>query len=347
MSFVLAFAASACVYLIVLNRFLIGMRDGAPKRPLIRAVLVAFMCAAAAFGWLAAGTRWMLLPMLVLALIAAGEAQRWWIRRRCRGAGPVERIGPRLSWRKPVTTTDLALARDELCIPSWRGPDLRVVHVSDLHLNGDLSLDYYRAALARVAAAEPDLLFYTGDFVTTVKYAALLPGLLAGARGRLGTLAVLGNHDYWVGAGPVADALRLAGVTLLENECRRIAFDGHQALICGYEGPRRQAVFPHIREMSGELTLLLTHTPDNIYQASRLGLDAVFAGHFHAGQVRLPWLGALVVPSRYGRRFDHGHFVVNGTHLFVTAGVGSAVPPKRIYCPPDVFVVDLRGDRHV
>ena len=91
------------------------------------------------------------------------------------------------------------------------------------------------------------------------------------------------------------------------------------------------------------MTLVLTHTPDNIYELSGPGVTAVFAGHYHAGQIRIPLLGSLVVPSAYGRLFDHGHFVVNGTHLFVTAGVGAAVPPFRVYCQPDVFIVDIRG----
>ena len=67
----------------------------------------------------------------------------------------------------------------------------------------------------------------------------------------------------------------------------------------------------------------------------------VFAGHYHAGQWRLPWLGAVMLPSRLGRLFDHGHFVVRGTHLFVSAGVGLTRIPLRIYCRPDFFIVDI------
>jgi predicted MPP superfamily phosphohydrolase len=51
----------------------------------------------------------------------------------------------------------------------------------------------------------------------------------------------------------------------------------------------------------------------------------------------------VIVPSRFGRLFDHGHFVVNGTHLFVSSGVGSATPALRFYCQPDIFVIDVAG----
>jgi predicted MPP superfamily phosphohydrolase len=69
----------------------------------------------------------------------------------------------------------------------------------------------------------------------------------------------------------------------------------------------------------------------------------VFAGHTHGGQFRIPFLGPLLMPSRYGRRFDQGHFVVEGTHLYVSAGVGADAPNLRLWCPPDLVVVDLVG----
>ena len=93
------------------------------------------------------------------------------------------------------------------------------------------------------------------------------------------------------------------------------------------------------------LHLVLSHTPDNIYRLSRSSADVVFSGHCHAGQIRLPILGPIIVPSIYGRRFNHGHFAVNGTHLFVASGIGTAYPPVRIYCQPDIFIVDILPEK--
>jgi predicted MPP superfamily phosphohydrolase len=47
------------------------------------------------------------------------------------------------------------------------------------------------------------------------------------------------------------------------------------------------------------------------------------------------------VPSVYGRRFDQGHFRVGASDLFVSTGVGADTPPLRLYCPPDLLVVDF------
>jgi predicted MPP superfamily phosphohydrolase len=91
-----------------------------------------------------------------------------------------------------------------------------------------------------------------------------------------------------------------------------------------------------------ERVLVLSHTPDNIY-ALRGRAKVVFSGHTHGGQWRIPGVGALVVPSKFGRRFDRGHFSVDGTELFVSAGLGADFPPVRVYCQPELLVVDLES----
>jgi hypothetical protein len=345
-SLTLSLAAAACIYLFLLNRYLLLIEDGRSKKLILRSCLLAMGIAALVYGRLAAGTAWVALPAGVLAAVLAGELRLAILRRQHAGAPPVETTNAGVSWRTPITTTDLAVYRYALRAPAWRGRDLRIVHLTDLHVNGDLSAEYYRSALQRAVEAQPDLLIYTGDLVTRVEYASALHEVLSAAKGRLATLAILGNHDYWADAAPVRQALHAAGVTLLGDRCLRLAVDGRAFTVCGYEAPWSRQPWQPPQVAPGELALMLTHTPDNIYRLSRLGYLAVFAGHYHAGQMRLPWLGSLVVPSRYGRRFDHGHFLVNGTHLFVSAGIGSAVPPKRIYCQPDLFIVDVCGDGH-
>ena len=356
----LSLLAGSCIYLFFLNRYLIEIRDRGRKFPIIATSLTAALLGSAVFGTVTAGSPWIIVPGLVLAATLVGEVRRVVIRRRCRGEPPKARENAGVSLARPLTTTDLALARYELTCPEWSGPDLRIAHVSDFHANHLLPAAYYESVMQRVAETRPDLVFLTGDFVSKRESVPLLHRFLSIARGRLGTIAVLGNHDYWEGSAEVAEAVRSAGGIWLGNGCLRFTVEDRTAettdespdgattqgwplCVCGCERPwgpgdcQRPAMEP------GEMTLVLTHTPDNIYDLSGPGVTAVFAGHYHAGQIRIPLLGSLVVPSAYGRLFDHGHFVVNGTHLFVTSGVGSAVPPFRMYCQPDVFIVDIHG----
>jgi hypothetical protein len=352
-SVLVCLVAGSCLYLYFLNRYLIEIRDRGRKFPVIVTSLLAAMAASTLFGCLATGTPWMIAPGLVIAATLLGEIRRIEIRRRCRGEPPVAQGSPGASLARPLTTTDLTMVRYEIVCPGWSGPDLRVAHVSDFHANHLLPVAYYESAMRRIAETRPDLVFLTGDFVSKREFVPLLPDFLSLASGRLGTIAVLGNHDYWASGDEVAAAVRSAGVTWLGNGCLRLLVEdgtnpgvattqGSPLRICGCEKPWAPGEW-NPPAPADELTLMLTHTPDNIFELSGPGVAAVFAGHYHAGQIRIPALGSLVVPSAYGRLFDRGHFVVNGTHLFVTSGVGAAVPPFRVYCQPDVLIVDIRG----
>jgi predicted MPP superfamily phosphohydrolase len=90
--------------------------------------------------------------------------------------------------------------------------------------------------------------------------------------------------------------------------------------------------------------LLLTHNPD-VFPTVPGRVALTIAGHTHGGQVRLPWIGAPVVPSRFGQRFVAGHIVEGGRHLFVATGVGTSIIPVRFRVPPAVTILQVESDR--
>lgn len=333
--------AGLTVFLYLLNRRLIWVRDARFKLPVILAVFIILTGGPLLAGWRTGWSDWLVLPVGLLLLVGSGEVYRLLLRWIYRGSPAVLSEHVPVSLRRPLTTTDLGLAFYEVPVPGWSG-ELRLVHVSDFHVNERLPAAYFEQVVARTQALQGDVIVLTGDFVSHESNIPSLPALLNPLHARLGVYAVLGNHDYWAGGPAVADAVESAGITLIGDGCCPLQMNGSRVLVCGCEEPWGAGGLepPHTE---GVLRLALTHTPDNIYNLSKLGFHAVFAGHNHAGQLRLPGLGPIVVPSRYGRRFDHGHFVVHGTHLFVSAGVGAANPPIRLYCPPDIFVVTFRG----
>jgi predicted MPP superfamily phosphohydrolase len=102
---------------------------------------------------------------------------------------------------------------------------------------------------------------------------------------------------------------------------------------------------PRLREApDGVFKLLLSHTPDHLAWASKHGVDLMFAGHVHGGQVCLPAFGPLVMPSRHGRSLDRGWFERGKTKLYVSKGLGGT-HPLRWNCPPEVMLLTLRTGR--
>jgi len=332
--------AGFCLFVVVLNRHLLML----PNPGKTQRIATAFVCIVGGSIVLALCLPlqpFIYAPAVVLVAMLVGEVSRAALRYRYRGSKPIGSVVHDIRLTTPVTTTHLACHRFEIPIPRWHGDRLRIVHLSDLHVHAGLPEDYFAATFAAAEGQAPDLVFITGDLISEEDGVDLLRKVLHPI-GTMGTYAVLGNHDYWGCPDPVREVIRERGIRLLTNETVQIAVGDRHVALTGCDDP--WAPEPWQAQNTGNsLHLVLTHTPDNIYKLSRHSADAVFAGHCHAGQIRLPFVGPIVVPSIYGRRFDHGHFVVRGTHLFVVSGVGAEVPPFRIYCQPDIFVVDVVG----
>lgn len=332
-------AAGFCIFLMLLNRTIMLVEDSRFKTPLMLVVFMLLVGGSFMAGLVYGSLPWLLIPAAVLLLVAAGEVGRFIIRRRCAGSLPVDTVPHRVVLKSPVTTMDLVVHRYEVPHPKWRGAPLRVVHLTDLHVNPGLQQEYFERVMDAAVEAKPDIAVFTGDYISRVDG---LPGLRRILRpiGRLGTYAVLGNHDYWVDPGAVGTVIRECGLCLLAGESVDLSVGGNKVIISGCDSPWGPGRELDPAEGSDALRLLLSHTADNVYRVSGTA-DIMFSGHYHAGQIRIPVLGSVVIPSLYGRRFDHGHFVVNGTHLFVASGIGAANPALRIYCQPDIFVVDV------
>jgi predicted MPP superfamily phosphohydrolase len=337
-------AAAGSLWLIAINRWAMNWTDG----PLKTATMVGgFLLLVGVAVWMGSAyrsSRWTAVPFAVLGLVVLGEVRRAVLLRGIRGEPPTSVSPPaRRGWH-PVTTTDLAVIHHRVMVSGLRGNRLRIVQLSDLHVTDQLPFDYYVGALETAARQEPDLLLLTGDFVSTRRRVDLVEGLLRDRlEAPLGVFGVLGNHDFWADSLAVRRVLERAGVHLLSGQCHRLTLSGGATVqLCGTERPWGVRLDP-AAVSEAHLTLVLSHNPDNIYELASLGATAVFGGHYHGGQFRIPGLGAFVVPSRYGRRFDRGRFRIAGTDLFVSSGVGVDMPALRIYCRPDILVVDFVG----
>jgi len=248
----------------------------------------------------------------------------------------------------------VGITRETLRSPKLApGAPLRVVHLGDLHVERITHRE--RRLVDLVAAERPDLIVCSGDLLN-YSYAhdreawSACRWVFERLSAPLGTFVVSGSHpadhDQALGAivtGTPARWLRDERV-MLEHRGQSLDVIG---LTCTHrpflERPRLEALLPPARE---RFTLLLYHTPDLAPEAAELGIDWMLCGHTHGGQVRLPWFGALVTSSLYGKAFEMGRYQLAGLTLYVTRGIGlegSAAPRARFLCPPEVIVWEVDG----
>lgn len=341
-AFLFFMAGGLGFFLLLLNRVLIHLESGGIKETLIIVLFTITVVASALLGTRCHRRKWLLIPTTFLLLVILDELHSVHRRQIHSASPPVEERGIHPSIFEPVTTTDLRILRYEVPLDDWHGPPFRIVQISDLHLHSRLPLSYYEACMKSARMLKPDIVVHTGDYgIREVRDEGLIR-ILRMAGGRLGTFGILGNHDRKYMSRPLHDALRRGGVELVGNRSRRVEIAaGHAIVLSGCESPWSKPLWQPPALEKDELLVVLSHTPDNVFRLARKGARIVLAGHYHGGQIRVPWLGALVIPSAFGRSFDRGHFLVDGCHLFVSAGVGVSTIRLRLCCPPDIVAIDV------
>jgi len=86
--------------------------------------------------------------------------------------------------------------------------------------------------------------------------------------------------------------------------------------------------------------LLLTHYPNYVDSLAGLRFELILAGHSHGGQVRVPLLGPLALPSGVGR-YHLGLYETPAGPLYVNPGLGTSYLPVRINCRPEITLVEI------
>ena len=218
---------------------------------------------------------------------------------------------------------------------------LAIAHLSDLHMTGHLGPEFYELVVAETNALQPDLIVVTGDILEKERCLPWGPAILSRLEARHGKYFIFGNHEMRLkDAGALRQALTSAGLIDLGSRCETVTIRGTEILLAGNERPWFGTVPSLPPSVSPPLRLLLAHTPDQLPWARANHFDLMLAGHNHGGQIRLPYLGALITPSWYGWRYAGGLYYEPPTLLHVTRGLAGD-HCLRLNCPPELALLTL------
>jgi predicted MPP superfamily phosphohydrolase len=242
---------------------------------------------------------------------------------------------------------DLVVERRQIRLP--RLPNafdgFRIVLLTDFHLHPFTTAGLIRRTVEISNGLKPDLVLLGGDFVCAFAEAAQELGpILEGLDAKHGVFAVLGNYDHFRGARVVLDALRHSSIRVLMNEGVQLTAGRASIFLAGIDSvwagwPDPRAAF--LARRSEPVSLALVHEPDYFDELSKLvPLDLQLSGHTHGGQVRLPGLGAIVLPP-WGQAYVEGLYRVGTSQIYTTRGIGMVGVPFRFNCPPEVTEITL------
>lgn len=224
----------------------------------------------------------------------------------------------------------------------------RIVQISDLH-NASFGAENGRL-LKKIEKLQPDMIVLTGDMVDSnitrmdvaiafgKKCVELAP-----------TYFVTGNHENWLNPEEkqgLLNDLTQVGVICLEDEVSEVAKENSKFTLIGLDdnslmGNQLEVL---VKEADDRwLQILLAHEPQYLEHYARAGVDLVFSGHAHGGQVRLPFLGGMVAPGQgVFPKYTDGEHVQGETTMVISRGLGNSVIPVRLFNPPEIVCVEFR-----
>jgi predicted MPP superfamily phosphohydrolase len=242
------------------------------------------------------------------------------------------------------------LTVDEVSLPIDGLPPVldgfTIAQISDIHLRPFTKPEFVQEAVELTNNLGPDLIVLTGDYVWKDLEAIYeLTPILANLDARHGVFGVLGNHDIWTDREVVLQAFQSEGLPVLVNQGVPINRDSGSLFLAGLDDgwsgqPDLDAALDN--RPANAIVVLLLHEPDLADQYAHDGRTAVqLSGHSHGGQIRLPRVGAPVLPY-LGRKYDMGLYRVNDMWLYTNRGIGVTNEPFRINCPPEITLFTLK-----
>jgi uncharacterized protein len=261
-----------------------------------------------------------------------------------------------------VEAQSLAITRYRIVTPRWTGGKrLSITVIADLHAGGpNMGRAQIRRVVETANALKSDIVVLLGDYFATHYFITekvpdpVWAAELAELRAPFGKWAILGNTDWWFGVEGVRKALAEVKIPVLENKAVPLGEEGNRFWLAGLGDQVAYQLghgkFRGVDDLPGTLAqvrtddpvLLLAHEPD-IFPRVPDRVALTLAGHTHGGQIRLPFIWPLLVPSAYGARYAYGHIVEEHRHMIVSGGLGTSFVPLRLGVPPEIVRVDIEG----
>jgi uncharacterized protein len=225
----------------------------------------------------------------------------------------------------------------------------RLVHISDIHLGQWISAERLEGVVDLVNQQDPDLVAITGDFVSYVlddHIEEQLASSLARLSPKDATVAVLGNHDHWVGADDIRLLIKSGNVMELSNDVFTVTRGQAMLHIAGLDdvmvNRHRLDLVMSKLPPSGP-AILLVHEPDFADISARTGRFSLqLSGHSHGGQIVIPKLGTPV-RSKHFWKYPLGRYQVGDMVQYTNRGLGTNLLWSRINCPPEITVFTLHS----
>lgn len=231
----------------------------------------------------------------------------------------------------------------------------KIVQISDLH-NKRFGKNQNNL-IDKIKECNPDIIIVTGDLVDKRYYNLdVAMEFINSAINIAPIYYVSGNHE--ISTEEYEDIKRkliTANVVVLDNESILLNKNEESIKLLGlldpsyYDGTNEHREIKLNEELkklvtNEEFEILLSHRPEILDIYSENNIDLVFTGHAHGGQIRIPFIGAVIAPHQgLFPIYTEGQYTLNNTTMIVSRGLGTSVIPVRIFNKPEIILLELKS----
>jgi predicted MPP superfamily phosphohydrolase len=224
-----------------------------------------------------------------------------------------------------------------------------VMQISDIHVGNKFDYQYIIDSFREAKLLNPDFVVYTGDFVsyeTKEQFKQLEEVMKFAVKGTIGTVGVLGNHDYgenWLVqdvADTITEILEDAGISILSNQQKEMS--GLNIIgIDDYWGMNFNPNKIMSKYDDNKANIVLCHNPDvcdlNVWNNYK---GWILSGHTHGGQVKPPFLKPPILPVK-NKRYSAGEIdLQDGRIVYINRALGNLFQ-IRFNVRPEITVFKL------
>lgn len=231
----------------------------------------------------------------------------------------------------------------------------KIVHISDLHFGRVFDEQSLQKLVKSINEQKPDIVVLTGDLIDksanmTTDEANKISSLLNKIEATTGKYAINGNNDLnfdeWI------NIINNGGFKDLNNTYDTIYKDGYQSIFIAGASTTKDKLsindklktsidYLNSFEKDGPIyKILLIHEPDTIDDLSVNTFNLILAGHSHAGQIRLPIIGPIMLPDG-AKKYHENHYKINNSDLYISNGLGVSNYNFRLFNTPSYSLYRL------
>ena len=231
-----------------------------------------------------------------------------------------------------------------------KGSEFTILQISDLH--NKVYGDNNENLVNTVEKLNADIIVITGDLVdkSTDNFKNVFSLIERITAINNNVFFVSGNHEW---GNPYTEdllnGLRERNVTILNNKNIQITEKKVTLNLVGVDNvsinkDNSKKAFSNIDQ--AQYTILLSHSPNIIEKYNDISADLILSGHTHGGQVRIPYIGALVTPDQgFFPKLDKGTYKVGlNQYLYIDSGLGTSIAPIRFLNQSQLTLVKITNN---